>query len=101
MVTLMDPPAVLIGQTLPQLEGLVVALGEPRFRAGQLHSWLYVRNVRQFDQMTNLAKSFRTKLADTCMVGTLQVANKQVSEDGTTKYLGRMPEYASRLRGQL
>ena len=39
---------------LPELEQMVVAAGQPRFRAGQLAQWLYARRVESFDAMTNL-----------------------------------------------
>ncbi len=82
----------LIGLDLPALEALVSSLGEPKFRAEQLHSWIYVRNERDFDKMTNLAKSLRAKLKEHHQVGCLTIADKQVSQDGTIKYLFRLPD---------
>lgn len=77
----------LVGYDLPALEALMTELDEPRFRAQQLHSWLYVKNERDFDRMTNLAKGLRAKLAEQYSVGALRIADKQVSRDGTIKYL--------------
>lgn len=77
----------LIGHDLEGLTQIVTHLGEPRFRAEQLHHWLYVRNRRRFDEMTNLAKSLRAKLAETYDVGSLRIVEKNVSADGTIKYL--------------
>lgn len=68
----------------------MVQMGEPRFRAQQLHSWIYVHCARDFDSMTNLSKAFRQKLAETYRVGQLSIADKQVSTDGTCKYLFRL-----------
>jgi 23S rRNA (adenine2503-C2)-methyltransferase len=82
----------LIGKSLDELRTLVTDMGEPAFRAEQLHQWLYVKCVRHLDQMTNLKKTFREKLAERYQVGVLTVAQKQVSQDGTTKYLFRLPD---------
>ena len=49
----------LIGQTLEQLSEIVKDLGEPKFRTQQLHSWIYTKTAREFDEMTNLSKSMR------------------------------------------
>lgn len=88
----MSAKPALIGLDLPALEQLVESLEEPAFRAQQLHSWIYVKNRRAFDQMTNLAKSLRQKLDERYTVGSLQLVEKQVSEDGTIKYLFGLPD---------
>lgn len=82
----------LWGLSLPQLEEIVVEMGEPRFRAKQLHSWIYAHNTSEFALMTNLAKSFQDKLAESFTVGSLTIADKQVSDDGTIKYLFRLTD---------
>lgn len=87
----MTQPA-LIGYTLQELESLVLSLGEPKFRANQLYNWLYVRSAREYSAMTNLAKSLRAKLEETHTVGQLSVFDKQVSEDGTIKYLFQLAD---------
>ena len=83
---------VLMGKSVDELRALVKEMGEPSFRADQLHHWLYVRCVRDFDAMSNLQKSFRQKLMDRFQVGTLTIAEKQVSQDGTCKYLFRLAD---------
>jgi 23S rRNA (adenine2503-C2)-methyltransferase len=88
----MSEKTALIGHDLVALEALVDTLEEPKFRAKQLHSWLYVHNERDFEKMTNLAKSLRGKLADKYTIGLLQVREKQVSQDGTVKYLFSLPD---------
>jgi 23S rRNA (adenine2503-C2)-methyltransferase len=87
-----DPKPSLIGLDFPAIERVVTELGEPKFRAQQLHSWIYAKAERDFDQMTNIAKSLRTKLKDTYTLGCLEIVEKQVSEDGTTKYLFGLPD---------
>lgn len=80
----------LVGMSLADLRTLAHTLGEPTFRADQLHHWLYVHGAREFDAMTNLAKSFRQRLAQTHTVGCLMLADRQTSADGTVKYLFRL-----------
>lgn len=81
----------LLGKSLEELRELVIGMGEPRFRADQLHHWLYVRGMRDFEAMTNLKKEFRKKLAERFTIGALEIADKQTSGDGTVKYLFRLP----------
>ena len=73
--------------TLPEMTAFLQSLGEPAFRGRQVFTWLH-RGVTDFDGMTNLSKSLREKLKETCFITAPQVARKQVSQlDGTIKYL--------------
>jgi 23S rRNA (adenine2503-C2)-methyltransferase len=87
-----EPKEVLLGKNITELRALVQEMGEPSFRAEQLHQWLYVHCIRDYDQMTNLKKVFRDKLAERFQIGSLTIAEKQVSKDGTIKYLFRLPD---------
>ncbi|MBQ3424316.1 MAG: 23S rRNA (adenine(2503)-C(2))-methyltransferase RlmN [Oscillospiraceae bacterium] len=70
-----------------EIEEELVALGEPKFRAEQVFSWLH-RGVRDFDEMTNLPRSLREKLRERFALYRPKVLKKQVSQlDGTIKYL--------------
>ena len=72
------------------LEGLAAfceRLGEKRFRATQLFRWIHQRGARDFDQMSDLAKSLREKLKTTARVEGLPVISQQESRDGTIKWL--------------
>ena len=70
-----------------EIEEELAALGEPKFRAEQVFSWLH-RGVRDFDEMTNLPKSLREKLGERFALYRPKVLKKQVSQlDGTIKYL--------------
>lgn len=60
---------------------------EPAFRAGQIFDWLYVKRVKSFDQMTNLSKGLREKLAAQFDFVTLTEIAKYKSQDGTVKFL--------------
>ncbi len=78
--------------TYNELEQLVLELGEPKFRAKQIFSWLY-SGVTSFDEMTNVSKLTREKLSTVSFVSTFGIAEKLVSKiDGTIKYLFRLPD---------
>ena len=73
-----------------ELGAAFAAMGQPRFRAGQVFAWLH-RGVRSFDEMTNLPKALREQLAAEYELTAPAVARKQVSaKDGTIKYLWRL-----------
>ena len=66
--------------------------GEPAFRAKQVFRWLY-RGVTSFEEMSDLSKALRQKLAETCFITAPKVARKQVSaQDGTIKYLWELSD---------
>ena len=77
----------LLGLTRTELEAFVANMGEKPFRARQLMKWLYKRHVADFDQMTDLAKSFRAKLVEVAEVAVPEITMTQVSADGTRKWL--------------
>jgi len=62
-------------------------LGEKRFRATQLFRWIHQKGAADFDQMTDLAKSLRDKLAGRARVAPMDVVSEQASSDGTVKWL--------------
>jgi 23S rRNA (adenine2503-C2)-methyltransferase len=59
-------------------------------RVGQIWQWIYQWGVRDFSEMTNLAKTYRAQLAETFEIRIPEVVSKQVSVDGTRKYLVRI-----------
>lgn len=79
----------LFGMTLQQLEGVVTGLGLPKFTAAQLADWLYKKDAGSFDQMSNLSKVARSKLAENYEIGLSAPVKVQTSADGTKKYLFR------------
>lgn len=78
---------ILTGLGRPGLEELVGRLGEKPFRARQLEKWLYEKTVRTFDDMTDLSKAFRQKLASETVLSPHRVLETISSKDGTTKFL--------------
>jgi len=72
------------------LEGLTAfceRLGEKRFRATQLFRWIHQKGASDFEQMTDLAKSLREKLAGSAHIQGLKVVSRHESADGTVKWL--------------
>jgi 23S rRNA (adenine2503-C2)-methyltransferase len=82
----MTHPVDLKEFTLPELEQLVVAWGQPAFRARQLVKWLY-KDVADFDAMTDIARSFRAALVDRACISALKVEEVQTAADGCQKFL--------------
>jgi len=66
--------------------------GEKPFRAGQIFDWLYVKRVTTFDEMSNLSKELRDKLAADFELSTLSTLIKQESKDGTIKFLFQLQD---------
>ena len=82
----------LKSMTLEELGAYLKTGGEPAFRAKQIFTWLH-RGAGSFEEMTNLSKALREKLAAECLITRPQVARKQVSAlDGTIKYLWRLED---------
>ncbi|MCI2399868.1 23S rRNA (adenine(2503)-C(2))-methyltransferase RlmN [Aliiroseovarius subalbicans] len=84
----------LVGLTRDQLRDELIAAGTPekqaKMRTGQIWQWIYQWGVRDFDSMTNLAKAYRAQLGEHFVIEIPEVVTKQVSEDGTRKYLVRI-----------
>ncbi len=71
-----------------ELEKLLVSLGEKPFRAKQIYSWLHVRQVTSFEEMTDISTKLREILKETCELTALTKIEVQCSKlDGTRKYL--------------
>ena len=87
-------PLNLVGLTRAGLKDALISAGTPQnqanMRVGQVWQWIYEKGVRDFDLMTNLAKPYRTLLKEQFVLEVPEVVTKQVSEDGTRKYLMRI-----------
>ena len=77
----------LLGMTLAELKDVAVSLGMPAFAGGQIAKWIYGNHVRSIDEMTNLSKANRARLAEDYEVGCAAPIDAQHSKDGTIKYL--------------
>ncbi len=84
----------IVGLTRDQLRAALIDAGTPekqlKMRLGQIWQWVYHWGARDFDAMTNLGKDYRAKLAETLEIALPEVVTRQVSDDGTRKYLVRI-----------
>ncbi|NTU70511.1 MAG: 23S rRNA (adenine(2503)-C(2))-methyltransferase RlmN [Coriobacteriia bacterium] len=71
----------------PGLVALVAEFGQPAFRAAQIERWLYERDAKTFDDMTDLPTGLRASLAGRFALPSPVVLQRQASSDGTVKYL--------------
>ena len=78
---------ILLGMSLDELKSAVKELGMPQFTAGQIAKWLYHQHVSSIDEMTNISKVNRERLAEHYAVGTMEPIDCQRSKDGTVKYI--------------
>ena len=83
---------ILSGMSLSELEELMTDLGATKFRAKQIHNWIYSKSVSSIDEMTNLSKDFREQLKNIAQVTDTKIKTKQVSKDSTIKYLIEYPD---------
>ena len=75
-----------------EIEAAFAEMGEPKYRAKQVFQWLG-RGVSSFEEMTNLSKPLRQKLAAEFSIPALTMLRKQISRlDGTIKYLWELPD---------
>lgn len=77
----------LFGKTPNELNQITTELGLPAFAAKQISEWLYKKQAASIDEMTNISKQNREKLAESYEVGRIAHSNVQTSADGTKKYL--------------
>ncbi|MDP1534298.1 MAG: 23S rRNA (adenine(2503)-C(2))-methyltransferase RlmN [Rubrivivax sp.] len=80
-------PVNLLDFDLEGLAAWCAGLGEKRFRAIQLFRWIHQKGVADFEQMSDLAKSLRGKLAGAAVVTAPALLSEHVSTDGTIKWL--------------
>ena len=89
-----EGPVNLVGLTREKMREALIAHGTPEkqamMRVGQIWQWIYQWGVRDFSEMTNLAKAYRADLAEKFVIEVPEVVTRQVSEDGTRKYLVRI-----------
>ena len=73
--------------TFEELQAALAPFGWPAFRARQIFEWLQAKGARDARGMTNLPKDLRGTLDRQCFISACEIARKQVSQDGTVKYL--------------
>jgi 23S rRNA (adenine2503-C2)-methyltransferase len=77
----------LFGYTLNELIAVTRRLGMPGFSARQIADWLYKKEIKSIEEMTNLAKRMRELLSEEYDIGLADPVNSAESSDGTKKYL--------------
>lgn len=77
----------LLGLTLDELKDVARRLGMPAFTGSQIAKWIYERRVKSIDEMTNISKGNRAKLAESYEIGCMAPIESRHSKDGTVKYL--------------
>jgi len=89
-----DGPINLVGLTRDAMRDTLITHGTPekqaKMRVGQIWQWIYEKGISDFDAMTNLAKPYRAELSQHFTVARPEIVSKQVSLDGTRKYLMRI-----------
>ncbi len=82
----------LLGKSREELQALCVAIGAPRYRAGQIYEALYAQRKLSLDDMTNLPKALRERLAQETRITLPVVKQRFVSSDGAIRYLMNLPQ---------
>ncbi len=89
-----EGPVNLVGLTREGLRAALIEHGTPekqaRMRVDQIWQWIYQWGERDFHAMTNLSKAYRAELADNFVIEIPELVDRQVSADGTRKYLVRI-----------
>jgi len=70
-----------------ELTSYLKSLAAPPFRAGQIYQWIYQKGAWGFDAMTNIPKELRDRLKEKFILQPNKIAQKSISDDGTTKFL--------------
>jgi 23S rRNA (adenine2503-C2)-methyltransferase len=91
-----DGKTAIVGLTRAELIAALIDAGIPaasaKMRASQVWHWVYNRGVVDFDLMANIARDTRAVLAEHFVVGRPEIAQAQVSTDGTRKWLLRFDD---------
>ena len=78
---------------LEELTQELLAMGEKKFRAGQIYGWMHVHLVRSIDEMTNISQKLREQLKENYAFTAVKLLKRQISRiDGTQKFLFRLAD---------
>ena len=80
----------LLGLPKAKMEAFFESMGEKKFRATQMLQWIHQHGVDDFDQMTNVSRVLREKLAEVAEIRGPEVVLDETSKDGTRKWIMRM-----------
>lgn len=76
----------LLDLSYDDMEAFFLKMGEKRFRAQQVMKWIYHRQADDFEQMTDLGKKLRAKLAEVAVIDAPEILSEKISRDGTRKW---------------
>ena len=79
----------IVGKNLQELEEFMLENGQSKFRAKQVYNWIYLKSVSSYDEMTDLPLVARDLLKEKTTLCSISIKDKQVSKDGTMKFLHR------------
>jgi 23S rRNA (adenine2503-C2)-methyltransferase len=85
-------PINLLGLDRVGLEEFFTSMGEQKFRATQVMKWIHQMGVTDIQEMNNISRDLRNKLIKNTIIKNLDVAQDQVSKDGTRKWLLSLPD---------
>jgi 23S rRNA (adenine2503-C2)-methyltransferase len=77
----------LLGKTREEMEEFFLSLGEKKYRAHQMLKWIYIHQVDDFDQMTDVGKKLRDKLNEIAEIRAPEILHEGISRDGTRKWV--------------
>ena len=83
----MDTKFILVGKNLKELEKFMIDNNQSKFRAKQVYNWLYLKTLKDINDMTDLPLSTRELLNEKASLCSISVKDKQISKDGTIKFL--------------
>ena len=77
----------LLGKTREEMEEFFLSLGEKKYRAHQMLKWIYIHQVDDFGQMTDVGKKLRDKLNEIAEIRAPEILHEGISRDGTRKWV--------------
>jgi 23S rRNA (adenine2503-C2)-methyltransferase len=75
-----------------ELTHIIISWGFPKFRAQQVYQWVHTKHIQEYEEMNNVPKNLRNKLNETFPLETMTIFNKQISLDGTRKYVLKLSD---------
>lgn len=89
------PPRSFFDLTRDDVTAWIASLSEPKYRADQVLRWVYQEGATSYEEMSNLPKNLRARMADEVPLYTSTVLHTQTSSDGTVKTLLQWPDAAT------
>ena len=83
---------IFAGKSLNEIEKFMIDNNQSKFRAKQVFNWIYLKSVMTFEEMTDLPLTTRNFLQENAQIVSIRMKDKQISKDGTIKYLFEMED---------